>query len=55
MRKEYQVTLCCKSGKYKPVSCIIAKDTEEIKTKGKVKFLADLKAEGIRKICQKRT
>lgn len=54
MRKEYQVTLCCKSGKYKPVSCIIAKDTEEIKTKGKVKFLADLKAEGIRKICQKR-
>lgn len=43
--KEYQVTLICADGTYKPVSCIIktvSTDTKEIKNKG------------ITKICQKR-
>ena len=33
MIKEYQVTLVCASGKYKPVSCIIKKDSKEVLTK----------------------
>ena len=43
MVKEYQVTLVCATGKYKPVSCIIKKDTEEIKTIGKTDFVKSLK------------
>lgn len=54
MVKEYQVTLICATGKYKPVSCIIKKDTEEIKTIGKTDFVKNIKQEGITKICQKR-
>ena len=54
MMKEYQVTLTCESGKYKPVSCIIKKDSEEMKQIGKSAFVGKIKQEGIRKICQKR-
>lgn len=54
MMKEYQVTLVCTTGKYKPVSCIIKKDSEEIKKIGKTAFVGMLKQEGIKKICQKR-
>ena len=54
MMKEYQVTLVCATGKYKPVSCIIKKDSEEIKKIGKTAFLGQIKQEGIKKICQKR-
>ena len=35
MLKEYQVTLVCASGKYRPVSCIIKKDTNVIASIGK--------------------
>ena len=38
MLKEYQVTLMCKSGKYKPVSCIIKKDTDVIVSIGKEEY-----------------
>lgn len=54
MLKEYQVTLMCNNGKYKPVSCIIKKDTELIKTIGKDNFIKELRKDGITKICQKR-
>lgn len=54
MLKEYQVTLVSASGKYKPVSCIIKKDTNEIIKNGKSEFVKNLKIEGIKKICQKR-
>ena len=54
MIKEYQITLTCETGKYKPVSCIIKKDSEEIKAIGKTAFIGMLKQEGIKKICQKR-
>ena len=30
MLKEYQVTLVCASGKYRPVSCIVKKDINVI-------------------------
>jgi len=54
MLKEYQVTLICATGKYKPVSCIIKKDNELLKTMSKEEFLKLIKKEGISKICQKR-
>ena len=54
MMKEYQVTLMCETNQYKPVSCIIKKDTELIAEIGKDAFLKALKNEGIKKICQKR-
>ena len=54
MMKEYQVTLTCTTGQYKPVSCIIKKDDKELATKGKTTFLAELKKQGIQKICSKR-
>lgn len=43
---DYQVTLICASGKYKPVSCIIKSELGTPK--------ADLIAKGIQKICNKR-
>lgn len=54
MIKEYQITLFNISGKYKPVSCIIKKDSKEILTKGKETFTKELQKQGIIKICQKR-
>lgn len=54
MIKEYQVTMICESGKYKPVSCIIKKDTEEINRIGKSAFVGKIRQEGIVKICQNR-
>lgn len=51
MMKEYQVTLMCKSGKYRPVSCIIKEDEKKI---AEVGLLAATKQKGIIKICQKR-
>lgn len=54
MMKEYQITLVCTTNKYKPVSCIIKKDSNDIKRMGKTEFVSMLKQEGIRKICQKR-
>lgn len=54
MMKEYQVTLVCTTGQYKPVSCIIKRDSDEIKRMGKTEFVRQLKQDGIKKICQKR-
>lgn len=45
MMKEYQVTLMCADGKYKPVSCIVKTDLTDIK---------EIKKKGIEKICRQR-
>lgn len=54
MMKEYQVTLICTTGQYKPVSCIIKKDDKELKEIGRKAFISLLQKEGIQKICNKR-
>ena len=54
MKKDYQITLICSTGQYKPVSCIITKDTDEITTIGKKAFVEKVRNAGIIKICQKR-
>ena len=54
MLKEYQVTLVCTSGKYRPVSCIVKKDTDVIASIGKEEYTKQIRKAGITKICQKR-
>ena len=54
MMKEYQITLISASGKYKPVSCIVKRDSKEVITKGRETFIKELQQQGIIKICQKR-
>lgn len=54
MIKQYQVTLFCTTGAYKPVSCIISKDSVDITTMGKLEYVKDIKTKGIQKICNKR-
>ena len=54
MVKQYQVTLMCSTGQYKPVSAIVSKDLSEVKTKGSKKVVQEIKQEGITKICNKR-
>ena len=54
MLKEYQVTLVCASGKYRPVSCIVKKDTNVIASIGKEEYTKQIRKAGIAKICQKR-
>lgn len=55
MKKQYQVTLICKTGAYKPVSCII-----EVEQKQDIDFTKDtiMKKEiikrGVNKICASR-
>ena len=49
--KEYQVTLMCKSGKYKPVSCIIKCEEVDLTDKEARRTLV---REGTKKICVKR-
>ena len=51
MIKEYQVTLLCKSGKYRPVSCIVK--CEEINLADKVQK-QKVMTKGAEKICIKR-
>ena len=56
MMKEYQVTLICSTGQYKPVSCLIQEEQEDnsldlSKVTGSRKKLID---RGIKKICAKR-
>ena len=49
---EYQVTLFCSTGKYKPVSTIVQTETEvDIKDKEQLRKLV---AKGMEKICAKR-
>lgn len=54
MVKQYQVTLFCSTGAYKPVSCIITKDSADIDIIGKLAYVKDIKTKGIQKICNKR-
>ena len=54
MMKEYQITLMCATGQYKPVSCIVKKDSKEVLEKGRTAFIKELQQQGIKKICQKR-
>lgn len=54
MIKEYQVTLICETGQYKPVSTIVKANTDELKKIGKVAYLANIRTKGIKKICEKR-
>lgn len=51
MNKQYQVTLMCNDGKYKPVSCIIT--CEELNLNHK-EVKKNLVQKGIKKICAKR-
>ena len=53
MMKEYQVTLIWTTGQYRPVSCIVKADTEEILKEGST-FIKAVQKKGIIKICQKR-
>jgi hypothetical protein len=54
MMKEYQVTLFDPSNTYKPVSCIISKNTNLIEAIGKEAYIKRIKEDGIKKICAKR-
>ena len=54
MMKEYQVTLISTTGKYKPVSCIIKRDSKEVLEIGRTAFIGQIQKQGIIKICQKR-
>lgn len=51
MTKEYQVTLMCKDGKYRPVSCLIKCEELNLLDKNQKK---DLIRKGTQKICLKR-
>lgn len=50
--EQYQVTLICGNGKYKPVSCIIKRENKIDLSDTKAK--KQLVAEGAKKICQVR-
>lgn len=54
MIKQYQITLMCTSGKYKPVSCVVKKDTLLLEKLGANKYLQEIKKDGVLKICQQR-
>lgn len=51
MMKEYQVTLMCATGKYKPVSCIIKREEIDLANTASKKELIN---QGIQKICNNR-
>ena len=55
MKKQYQVTIMCRNGKYKPVSCIISmeqmEDVDYTVDKEKKRLIKNL---GVTKICQQR-
>lgn len=52
--KEYQVTLYCADGRYRPVSCLISSEMVQEVKEDKAKLISVVKQEGIKKICQKR-
>ncbi len=54
MMKEYQVTLICATGQYKPVSAIVRIDSESAAVIGVDAFKQQIRAQGIAKICKKR-
>ena len=55
MKKQYQVTIMCRNGKYKPVSCIVSmeqmEDVDYTADKEKKRLIKNL---GVTKICQQR-
>lgn len=51
MNKQYQVTLMCNNGKYRPVSCIITCEELDLSNKEEKKGLVQ---KGVQKICVKR-
>lgn len=51
MDKQYQITLLCDNGKYKPVSCIIKSEEVDLTDKRVKKSLVQ---KGTQKICNKR-
>lgn len=55
MKKQYQVTLICITGQYRPISCIITREqeTEENLLNNPTERKAII-ADGVRKICAKR-
>ena len=55
MKKQYQVTLYCSTGAYRPVSCIVNREQysdEDYSSLAIVK--KELQKAGIKKICEKR-
>lgn len=54
MIKEYQVTLMCETGEYRPVSTIVKANTDDLLKMGKTSYINDIRKRGIVKICQKR-
>lgn len=54
MIKEYQVTLICETGQYRPVSAIVKADTNKLAEMGKTAYINDIRKRGITKICEKR-
>lgn len=54
MLKEYQVTLICETGQYRPVSAIVKMDTDNLIKLGVKDYNAGIRKKGIIKICQKR-
>ena len=54
MIKEYQVTLICETGQYKPVSTIVKADDKTAEVIGVDAFKRQIRTQGITKICQKR-
>ena len=54
MQKEYQVTLFCGNGAYKPVSCIVKREQlvdVDYSTNANIK--KELQKMGVKKICEK--
>ena len=55
MMKEYQVTLICGQGMYKPVSCIVKREQySDVDYSSNSIVKKELQKAGITKICQKR-
>ena len=55
MLKEYQVTLICGSGAYKPVSCIVKREQySDVDYSSNATVKKELQKLGIQKICGKR-
>lgn len=52
--KDYQVTLYCADGRFRPVSCIVPHKVVAGIEGDREKLVTTLKQEGIKKICQKR-
>lgn len=55
MKRDYQVTLICTNGKYRPVSAIVSvEQAEDVDLTRDKKEKAKIQLTGITKICQKR-